>query len=158
MYLLKQVKVEKDTIMVGRPKDEDLENLSRQGYQRVLDIMPKALEDKGLARKVKSAGMEYDHIPVEVCEEESCRIDENWVLRFSKFINRYDQVPMIINTDDETLGISLVVLSNLIREGKSLPEIIKAIEGLGISLKGRKEIRQFMKTFYNHHPQKQIGS
>jgi protein tyrosine phosphatase (PTP) superfamily phosphohydrolase (DUF442 family) len=158
MYLLKQVKVEKDTIMVGRPKAEDLENLSRQGYQRVVDIMPKALKDKGLARKVKSAGMEYNHIPVEVCGVESCRIDENWVLRFSKFINRYDQVPMIINTDDETLGVSLVVLSNLIRDGKSLPEIIRAIESLGISLKGRKEVRQFMRTFYNHHPQKQIPS
>jgi protein tyrosine phosphatase (PTP) superfamily phosphohydrolase (DUF442 family) len=158
MYLLKQVKVEKDTIMVGRPKAEDLENLFRQGYQRVVDIMPKALKDKGLARKVKSVGMEYNHIPVEVCEEESCRIDENWVQRFSKFINRYDLVPMIINTDDETLGISLVVLSNLIRDGKSLPEIIKAIEGLGISLKGRREIKRFIRTYYSHHLQKQISS
>jgi protein tyrosine phosphatase (PTP) superfamily phosphohydrolase (DUF442 family) len=150
MYLLKQVKVEKDTIMVGRPKTEDLENLSRQGYQRVVDIMPKVLKDKGLARKVRAVGMDYSHIPVEVCREESCEIAEEWVLRFFKFINRHGQLPMIINTDDETLGISLVVLSNLIPEGKSYPEIIKAIEVLGISLKGRKEIKRFVRQFHDH--------
>jgi protein tyrosine phosphatase (PTP) superfamily phosphohydrolase (DUF442 family) len=158
MYLLKQVKVEKDTILVGRPKTEDLENLSRQGYLRVVDIMPKALKDKGLARQVRTAGMDYSHIPVEICNEESCAIDENWVLRFSKFINRYDQVPMIINTDDESLGVSLVVLSNLILEGRSFPEIIEAIEALGISLRGRKEIRRFIRQFFDHYRRKQIAS
>ena len=157
MYLLKQVKVEKDTIMVGRPKNEDLENLYRQGYQRVVDIMPKALRDKGLARKVRAAGMEYSPIPVEVCNEDSCEIDEGWVLRFSKFINRNDQVPMIINTDDETLGISLVVLSNLIPEGRSFSDIIKAIQSLGISLKGRKELKRFIRAFYDHQRRKQIA-
>jgi protein tyrosine phosphatase (PTP) superfamily phosphohydrolase (DUF442 family) len=158
MYLLKQVKVEKDTIMVGRPKSEDLENLFRQGYQRVLDIMPKALKEKGLARRVKAAGMAYTHIPVEVCDEERCTIAEEWVVRFSRFINRHDQIPMILNTDDETLGVSLVVLSNLMTKGESLPRIIKAIEALGLSLKGRREVKQFIKRYYDHHRSKQVAS
>ena len=157
MYLLKQVKVEKDTILVGRPKSEDLENLSRQGYERVLDIMPKALKDKGLARRVKTVGMHYTHIPVEVCNEDSCKIEEAWVVRFFRFINRSNQSPMIINTDDETLGISLVILSNLILEGQSYQQIIKAIEILGISLKGRKEVKRFIRDFYDHYQRKQIG-
>jgi protein tyrosine phosphatase (PTP) superfamily phosphohydrolase (DUF442 family) len=158
MYLLKQVKVEKDTIMVGRPKSEDLENLSREGYQRVLDIMPKALKDKGLARRVKAAGMAYTHIPVEICDEENCTIDEAWVVRFARFINLHDEIPMIINTDDETLGVSLVVLSNLMTKGQSLPNILKAIEALGMSLKGRREIKRFLKTYYDHHQRKAIDS
>ena len=157
MYLLKQVKVEKDTILIGRPKTEDLDNLSRQGYQRVLDIMPKALKDKGLARRVKAAGMNYTHIPVEVCNEESCKIEEEWVARFFRFITRSNQAPLIINTDDETLGVSLVILSNLFLEGKSYQKIIQAIELLGLSLKGRKEIKRFIRNFYEHYQGKQIG-
>jgi len=157
MYLFKQVKVEKDTILIGRPKTEDLDNLSRQGYQRVLDIMPKALKDKGLARRVKAAGMNYTHIPVEVCNEESCKIEEEWVARFFRFITRSNQAPLIINTDDETLGVSLVILSNLFLEGKSYQKIIQAIELLGLSLKGRKEIKRFIRNFYDHYQGKQIG-
>jgi protein tyrosine phosphatase (PTP) superfamily phosphohydrolase (DUF442 family) len=155
MYLFKQVKVEKDTILVGKPLKGDLANLFQQGYQKVLDIMPSALKEKGLARLVRTAGMTYTHIPVEVCDLESCQIDEDWVVRFSRYMNRFSHSPLIINTDDETLGISLVILSNLFRDGKPYQQVIQAVESLGFSLKGRKEIKRFIRIFYTHH-KKQI--
>jgi hypothetical protein len=151
MYLFKQVKVEKDTILVGRPLEGDLANLFQQGYQKVLDIMPTALKDKGLVRLVRSVGMSYTHIPVEVCDLESCKIDEDWVVRFSRYMTRFSQSPLIINTDDETLGISLVVLSNLFPDGKPYQHVFQTVESLGFPLKGRKEIKRFIREFYTHY-------
>jgi|WetSurMetagenome_2_1015567.scaffolds.fasta_scaffold322801_2 hypothetical protein len=151
MYLFKQIKVEKDTILVGRPLEGDLINLFQQGYQKVLDIMPTALKDKTLARRVRAAGMSYTHIPVEVCDLESCKIDEDWVVRFFRFMTRFSQSPMIINTDDETLGISLVVLSSMFLDGKPYQQVFQAVERLGFSLKGRKEIKGFIRDFYTHY-------
>jgi hypothetical protein len=151
MYLFKQVKVEKDTILVGRPTEGDLVNLFQQGYQKALDIMPAALKDKGLARRVRAAGMSYTHIPVEVCDLESCKIDEDWVVRFFRHMTRFSQSPMIINTDDETLGISLVVLSSMFLDGKPYQRVIEAVESLGFPLKGRKEIKRFIRDFYTHY-------
>jgi protein tyrosine phosphatase (PTP) superfamily phosphohydrolase (DUF442 family) len=157
MYLFKQVKVEKDMILIGKPKPEDLDNLSQQGYQKVLDIMPMALKDKGLARRVRSTGMSYHYIPVETCDLESCHLDDEWVVRFFRYLVRHGQEPMIINTDDETLGISLVMLSALFLEGQPCQEIIRSIEALGVSLKGRKDIQRFIREFYKHYQGKLIA-
>jgi hypothetical protein len=151
MYLFKQVKVEKDMILIGKPRPEDLVNLFQQGYQKVLDIMPLALKDKGLARRVRSTGMSYYHIPVESCDLESCHIEDDWVARFFQYLVRHGQDPMIINTDDETLGISLVMLSALFLEGKPYQEVIRSVEALGVSLKGRKDIKRFIRDFYKHY-------
>jgi protein tyrosine phosphatase (PTP) superfamily phosphohydrolase (DUF442 family) len=157
MYLLKQVKVEKDAVLVGKPKPEDLTNLRQQGYLKVLDIMPMALKDKGLARRIRSAGLSYLHIPVETCDLESCHIEDDWVARFFQYLVRHGQEPMIINTDDETLGISLVLLSGLFLEGKPYQEVIRSVEALGISLKGRKDIKRFIRDFYTHYKRKLIA-
>jgi protein tyrosine phosphatase (PTP) superfamily phosphohydrolase (DUF442 family) len=151
MYLLKQVKVEKDAVLVGKPKPEDLTNLRQQGYLKVLDIMPTALKDKELARRVRSVGMIYHHIPVESCDLESCRIEDDWVVRFFNYLVKHGQAPMIINTDDETLGISLVTLSGLFLEGRPYQEVIRSVEALGISLRGRKDIKRFIREFYAHY-------
>jgi protein tyrosine phosphatase (PTP) superfamily phosphohydrolase (DUF442 family) len=157
MYLLKQVKVEKDAVLVGIPKPEDLTNLRQQGYLKVLDIMPKALKDQGLARRVRATGMSYLHIPVETCDLESCQIEDEWVARFFRYLVRHGREPMIINTDDETLGISLVLLSNLFLEGKPYQEVIRSVEALGISLKGRKDIKRFIRDFFAHYKRKLIA-
>jgi protein tyrosine phosphatase (PTP) superfamily phosphohydrolase (DUF442 family) len=157
MYLFKQVKVEKDMILIGKPKPEDLDNLIQQGYEKVLDIMPMALKEKGLARSVRSAGMSYHHIPVESCDLESCHLEDDWVVRFFRYLVRHGQEPMIINTDDETMGISLVTLSALFLEGKPYQEIIRSIEALGVSLKGRKDIKRFIREFYAHYKGKLIA-
>lgn len=157
MYLFKQVKVEKDTVLVGKSKPEDLINLFQQGYQKVLDIMPTALKDRGLARRVRSSGMSYHHIPVEACDLESCHIEDDRVLRFFRYMVRYGQGPIIINTDDETLGISLVMLTNLFLEGKPYQEVIRSIEILGFPLRGRKDIKRFIRDFYKHYKRKLIS-
>lgn len=157
MYLFKQIKVEKDAIWIGRPKPEDLVGLSQQGYLNVLDIMPSALKDKGLARRSRATGMGYHHIPVEACDLESCHIEADWVARFFRFMNRCCQNPIIINTDDETLGISLVMLTGFFLKGKPYQEVFRAIEGLGISLRGRKDIKRFIRDFYKHYQGKQLG-
>lgn len=157
MYLFKQVKVEKDMILIGKPKPEDLDNLIQQGYQKVLDIMPLALKDKALARRVRSTGMSYHHIPVESCDLESCHLDDDWVVRFFRYLVRHGQEPMIINSDDETLGISLVMLSALFLEGQPYQEIIRSVEALGVSLKGRKDIKRFIRDFYKHYQGKKIA-
>ena len=156
MYLFKQIKVEKDAIWVGRPKEDDLDSLFQQGYDNILDIMPVALKDKGLARRAKAAGMRYHRIPVEDCDLESCHIEEDWVVRFFRFMNRCCQGSIIINTDDETLGISLVVLTSFFLKGKPVREVFRAIEELGIALRGRKDIKRFIKDFYKHYQGKQI--
>ncbi len=156
MYLLKQVKVEKDMILIGKPKPEDLTNLRQQGYQKVLDIMPLALKEKGLARQVRSAGLSYLHIPVESCDLESCHIEDDWVVRFFRYLVHHGQEPLIINTDDETLGISLVMLSGSLLEGKPYQEVIRSVEALGFSLRGRKDIRRFIRDFYSHYKRKLI--
>jgi protein tyrosine phosphatase (PTP) superfamily phosphohydrolase (DUF442 family) len=157
MYLFKQVKVEKDMILIGKPKPEDLTNLRQQGYEKVLDIMPMALKEKGLAGRVRSRGMSYHHIPVESCDLESCHLDDDWVVRFFRYLVRHGQEPMIINTDDETLGISLVMLSALFLEGQPYQEIIRSLEALGFSLKGRKDIKRFIRDFYRHYQGKLIA-
>jgi hypothetical protein len=156
MYLLKHIKLDKDSILIGRPKAEDLAHLAGQGYKLVLDIMPEALKDKGLARRVRAAGMRYSHIPVESCDLSSCRIDEPWVVKFSRFINTSDQYPFIINTDDEALGLSLMVMARLFLVGTPARGVIQAIEKLGLSLKGRKDIKRFINEYYRHYrlPQK----
>jgi protein tyrosine phosphatase (PTP) superfamily phosphohydrolase (DUF442 family) len=151
MYLFKQVKVEKDTILVGRPSEEDLSRLFQQGYEKVLDLMPAALKDKGLARRVRKAGMSYSHIPVEICGPESCRIDEDWVVRFFRYMMRFAHSPMVINTDDETLGITLVVLASMFLKGEPYGQVFRAVESLGFPLKGRKEIKRFVRDFYQHY-------
>ena len=156
MYLFKQVKVEKDMILVGKPKPEDIVNLRQQGYLKVLDIMPAALKDKGLARRVRLAGLSYYHIPVESCDLESCHLEDDWVVRFFRYLVRHGQEPMIINTDDETLGISLVILSGYFLEGKPYQEVIRSVEALGISLRGRKDIKRFIRDFYGHYRGQQI--
>lgn len=147
MYLYKQVKVEKDTILVGRPGEGDLANLAYQGYRQVLDIMPTPLKEKGLARLVRAAGMGYTHIPVEACDLESCHLEEDSVVRFFRYMIRHGQSPMVINTDDEVLGISLVVLSNLFMEGHPYQKIIRTIEELGFPLRGRKDLKRFIREF-----------
>jgi hypothetical protein len=157
MYLLKQVKVEKDAVLVGKPKPEDLASLRQQGYLKVLDIMPMALKDKRLAGRVRSAGLSYQHIPVETCDLESCHIEDEWVVRFFRYLVRHGQERMIINTDDETLGISLVLLSGLFLEGKPYQEVIRSLEALGISLRGRKDIKRFIREFYAHYKGKLIA-
>ncbi len=156
MYLLKQVKVEKDAVLVGKPKPEDLTSLRQQGYQKVLDIMPQALKDKGLPRRVRSAGLSYLHIPVEDCDLESCHIEDDSVVRFFQYLVRHGLEPMIINTDDETLGISLILLSGLFLEGRPYQEVIRSVEALGISLRGRKDIKRFIRDFYAHYKRKLI--
>jgi hypothetical protein len=80
------------------------------------------------------------------------------VARFFRYLVRHGQEPMIINTDDETLGISLVLLSGLFLEGKPCQEVIRSVEALGISLKGRKDIKRFIRDFYNHYQGKMIAS
>ena len=149
MFLFKQIKIEKDTVLVGRPSSEDLIFLSQQGYELVLDIMPSALKDKRLARQVRNVGMRYHHIPVEVCDQESCYLKDEWVSQFFRFMVRA-QGPVIINTDDESLGISMVVLSNHFSAGKPFSDVFRAIESLGFSLKGRKDIKKFIKDYYRH--------
>jgi len=143
-------------ILIGKPKPEGLANLRQQGYQKVLDIMPAALKDKGLARRVRSAGLSYLHIPVESCDLESCHLEDDWVVRFFKYLVRHGQEPMIINTDDETLGISLVLLSGLFLEGKPYQEVFRSVKTLGISLRGRKDIKRFIRDFYTHYKRKRI--
>jgi hypothetical protein len=64
---------------------------------------------------------------------------------------------MIINTDDETLGISLVLLSGLFLEGKPYQEVIRSLEALGVSLRGRKDIKRFIREFYAHYKRKLIA-
>ncbi len=151
MYLLKHIKLDKDAILIGRPKAEDLAGLAGQGYRMVLDIMPEALKDKGLARKVRAVGMKYSHIPVESCDLSACRIDEPWVVKFSRFVNTSDQYPFIINTDDEALGLSLMVMAKLFLQGTPARGVIQAIEKLGLSLKGRKDIKRFITEYYQHY-------
>ena len=138
MYLFKQVKVEKDAIWVGRPKADDLAGLFQQGYDHILDIMPEALRDKGLARRARAAGMRYHRIPVEDCDLESCHIEEDWVVRFFRFMNRCCQGSIIINTDDETLGISLVVLTSFFLKGKPVSRGTTGYRRIGDCLKGQK--------------------
>ena len=94
MYLLKHIKLDKDSILIGRPKEEEWTSLAQQGYRMVLDILPAELRDKGLAKRVKAAGMKYTPIPVESCDLASCRIDEPWVVKFSRFIRDSDQYPL----------------------------------------------------------------
>jgi hypothetical protein len=151
MYLLKHIKLDKDAILIGRPKAEDLAGLAGQGYRMVLDIMPEALKDKGLARKVRAVGMKYSHVPVESCDLSACRIDEPWVVKFSRFVNTSDQYPFIINTDDEALGLSLMVMAKLFLQGTPARGVIQAIEKLGLSLKGRKDIKRFITEYYQHY-------
>jgi hypothetical protein len=50
-----------------------------------------------------------------------------------------------------------VVLSNMFPEGKPSQKVIEAIESLGFSLKGRKEIKRFIRDFYTHY-KKQLTS
>jgi len=157
MFLLKQVKVEKDAVLVGKPKPEDLISLRQQGYLKVLDIMPKALKDKGLARRARSAGLSYLHIPVEDCDLESCHIEDESVVRFFHYLVRQGPEPMIVNTDDGTLGISLVLLAGLFLEGKPYQEVIRSVEVLGISLRGRKDIKRFIRDFYGHYKRKLLA-
>ena len=64
MYFFKQVKLEKDALLLGQPQEEDLVALSRQGYKLVLDIMPTALRDRRLPRVARKAGLKYVPIPV----------------------------------------------------------------------------------------------
>jgi hypothetical protein len=156
MYLFKQVKIEKDAVWVGRPMPEDLAGLYQQGFGKVLDIMPAALKDKGLARAVRAAGMSYLHIPVEDCDLETCHIEEDWVVRFFRFWIRHGREPVIINTDDESLGISLVVLTNSFLEDKPYREAFRSIEEAGISLRGRKDIKRFIRDFYRHYKGKKL--
>ncbi|MBI5606838.1 MAG: hypothetical protein HY879_26200 [Deltaproteobacteria bacterium] len=156
MYLFKQIKVAKDAIWIGRPKNEDLDSLFQQGYQKILDIMPSALKDKGLARRARGAGMGYHHIPVEACDQDSCHIEAEWVPRFFRFMKRSCQGPIIINTDDETLGVSLLVLANYFLEGKPYQEVIRSVEEMGILLKGRRDIKRFLRDFYKKYPNKQL--
>jgi protein tyrosine phosphatase (PTP) superfamily phosphohydrolase (DUF442 family) len=151
MYLLKHIKLDKDAILIGRPKAEDLAGLAGQGYRLVLDIMPEALREKALARKVRAAGMKYMAIPVESCDLAVCSIEEPWVARFSRFVNTSDQYPFIIYTDDEALGLSLMVMAKLFLLGTPAREVIAAIERLGLSLKGRKDIKRFIKEYYQHY-------
>ena len=151
MYFFKQVKLEKDAILLGRPRPEDLVQLSKQGYKMVLDIMPAALLDKELARKVRRAGMRYSHIPVEECDLEACRIDDGHVFNFSKFVTRCCHGPFIINTDDEALGLSLILLANGFLGGEPATAVINKIETLGFSLKSRKDIKRFIRDFYRHY-------
>lgn len=151
MYLLKHIKLDKDSILIGRPKPEDLSSLAGQGYRLVLDILPEALRDKGLARRVRAAGMQYQAVPVESCDLTSCQIDEPWVVKFSRFVNTSDQYPFIINTDDEALGLSLMVMAKLFLLGTPAREVIRFIEKLGLSLKGRKDIKRFINEYYRHY-------
>lgn len=154
MYLFKQIRVEKDTVLVGKAGSEDLDHLARQGYLQVLDIMPTALKDKSLPRRVRAAGMKYRHIPVEDCDLESCRIEETRVMEFFRYLIALGETPVIINTDDEVLGISLIMLGKGFWRGHPPAEVIRSIESLGISLKGRRDIRRFLREFYNHYRKK----
>ena len=152
MYLLKHIKLDKDSILIGRPQPEDLAGLTAQGYRLILDIMPEALRDKGLARQVRAAGMKYTAIPVESCNLSTCSIDEPWVVKFSRFVNTSNQYPFILNTDDEALGLSLMVMAKLFLLDTPAPEVIRFIEKLGQSLKGRKDIKRFISEYYRHYP------
>jgi protein tyrosine phosphatase (PTP) superfamily phosphohydrolase (DUF442 family) len=156
MYYFKQVKLEKDALMLGQPQERDLEVLSRQGYRLVLDIMPQALRDRSLARKARKAGMRYVQIPVEECDLESCRMDEDRVVKFSRFVNQCCHGPFVINTDDEKLGIGLMVLANGFLRGETASQVVKKIESLGFALKGRKDIKRFIRDFYRHYKTKAL--
>ena len=153
MYLLKHIKLDKNSILIGRPREEEWTLLAHQGYRMVLDILPPELRDKGLAKRVKAAGMKYTPIPVESCDLASCQIDEPWVVKFSRFVNTSDQYPLILNTDDEALGLSLMVMAKLFLLDTPAPEVIRFIEKLRQSLKGRKDIKRFINEYYRHyHP------
>jgi hypothetical protein len=102
---------------------------------------------------VKAAGMKYTPIPVESCDLASCQIDEPWVVKFSRFIRGSDQYPFILYTDDETLGLSLVVLANLFPTGASAGDVIQAVEKLDRPLKGRPDIKRFLTEYYRHYRQ-----
>jgi hypothetical protein len=151
MYLLKHIKLDKDSILIGRPREEEWTSLTGQGYRMVLDILPSELRDKELAKRVRAAGLKYTAIPVESCDLASCQIDEPWVVKFSRFIRRSDQYPFILYTDDETLGLSLVVLANLFPTGASAGDVIRAVEKLNRPLKGRPDIKRFLNEFYRHY-------
>jgi protein tyrosine phosphatase (PTP) superfamily phosphohydrolase (DUF442 family) len=150
VYLLKHIKLDKDSILVGRPREEEWASLADQGYRMVLDILPPELRDKALAKRVKAAGMNYTFIPVESCDLASCKIDEPWVVKFSRFILSSNQYPFILYTDDETLGLSLVVLANLFPEGASARDVVLAVEELGRPLKGRPDIKRFINEYFRH--------
>jgi len=156
MYLFKQIRVEKDTVLVGKAASEDLDHLARQGYEQVLDIMPAALRDKGLVRRVRAAGMKYRHIPVEECDLKTCHIEEERVMDFFRYLSAQKEAPIIINTDDEALGISLVMLAKVFWKGEPARELIRSIEALGISLKGRRDIKHFIRDFYEHYRRKML--
>lgn len=151
LYLFKQIRVEEHTVLVGKAGAEDLAGLARQGYKEVLDIMPKALKDKDLARRVKEAGMKYLHIPVEECDLKSCRIEEERVKDFFRYLAKRGETPIIVHTDDEVLGISLVMLADVFEKGEPSRTLIRSLETLGISLRGRRDIKRFIRDFYEHY-------
>ncbi len=151
MFVFKQIRIEKDAVLIGKPAPEDLKNLARQGYRAVVDIMPSALKDQNLARAVRSAGMAYRHIPVEDCDLESCHLEEASVVGFYRYMTTHGGEPLILYTDDEVLGLSLVLLTQMFREGRNFRDWKRAVEALGVSLRGRRDIRRFIQDFYRHY-------
>ncbi len=148
MGVYKEIRFDGHTVLVGFPRETDLEKLKKMGYEVIIDIEAREREGSLLARWAQEHGLRYIPIRIGECDFTQCEIDDERVIEWFRLTDELRE-PYILSTHDETLGVLLVIIHQALHQGHDHQWIKKRFESLGYSL--RPDLEGFFRKFWAHY-------
>lgn len=141
-----------DQVTVGpQPSEEEINQLSQQGFKSVVNFRTEGEDDQPLSptaesEKVKSAEMEYLHIPVSMKAMGPELVDE--------FREKYPQLPkpVFAHCKSGKRAGAMVMMHVAVEEGMGGEETLRKAEEMGFECE-QEELRQFVRNYVDQHAQ-----
>ncbi len=137
-----------DQLTVGpQPSENEIESLANEGFQSVINFRTPGEEDQPLSpeqerEKVKSAGMNYLHVPVSMEGMEMSRVDE--------FRKQYPSLPQPVFAHCKTgkRAGAMMMMHTAVEKGMSGEQALEQAKTMGFEC-DKPELEQFVKEYVN---------
>ncbi|WP_166820057.1 beta-lactamase hydrolase domain-containing protein [Thalassoroseus pseudoceratinae] len=139
-----------DQVTVGpQPSDDEIRQLGDQGFKTVVNFRTEGEDEQPLSpdaegEKVKSAGMEYLHIPVSMKSMGPELVDQ--------FRAKYPNLPkpVFAHCKSGKRAGAMVMMHMAVEQGMSGEQTLQKAEEMGFEC-DKPELEQFVKNYVDNH-------
>ncbi len=146
-----------DQVTVGpQPSEEDIKQLSQQGFKTVVNFRTEGEEEQPLSpdaegEKVKAAGLEYLHIPVSMKSMGPELVDQ--------FREKYPDLPkpVLAHCKSGKRAGAMVMMHMAVEQGMTGEQTLEKAKGMGFECE-KPELEQFVRQYVNSHSETKSSS
>jgi uncharacterized protein (TIGR01244 family) len=139
-----------DQVTVGpQPSAEEIKQLNQQGFKALVNFRTdgedeQPLSPKAESEKVKSAGMEYLHVPVSMESMGPELVDQ--------FREKYAELPkpVFAHCKSGKRAGAMVMMHMAVEQGMSGEQTLRKAEEMGFECE-QEELREFVKNYVDNH-------